>query len=148
QLSDLAVHGQNIVKNPELSLLIATDPGERNRLTLSRVSLQGTATVVTDEALLARYIRRYPPATLYAGFKYFLLYRVEVTAGHLVAGFGDIHWLEPSAFLLPEGALDDPETEKGVIEHMNADHADAVAELAASVSDHEGTWEMCGVDET
>ncbi len=146
-LSDMAVHGQNIAKDPAVSLLIASDPKGRDPLTLSRVSLQGTAEVIADERLLERFIRRFPPAKLYAKFKDFRLYRVNVSAGHLVAGFGDIHWLDQADFILPEGALDNPEVENGVMDHMNSDHADAVQELAASVSDHAGEWEICGVDE-
>ncbi len=146
-LSDMAVHGRNIAKDPAISLLVAEDPKGRDPLTLSRVSLQGTAEVIDDVRLLERYVRRFPSARMFSKFKDFRLYRVNVTRGHLVAGFGDIHWVDAPEFILGPEALDDADVEIGVMDHMNSDHANAVQELASSVSEIGGEWEICGLDE-
>lgn len=146
-LSDLAVHGRNIAKDPAISLLVADDPKGRDPLTLARVSLQGTAEIINDDRLLERYVRRLPSAQMFSKFKDFKLYRINVTCGHLVAGFGDIHWVDGSDFILGADALDDADVENGVMDHMNADHADAVQELVSSVSDIRGEWEISGIDE-
>jgi hypothetical protein len=59
----------------------------------------GEARPVEDRNLLARFVARHPSAELYAGFGDFRLYRMTVARAHLVAGFGRIHWIEPSALV-------------------------------------------------
>jgi putative heme iron utilization protein len=59
----------------------------------------GEARRSDDPARLERFLTRHPSAELYAGFADFHLYRVEVARGHLVAGFGRIHWIEAQELL-------------------------------------------------
>ncbi|MFC4271717.1 DUF2470 domain-containing protein [Sneathiella chungangensis] len=146
-LSDLAVHSKNIAAGPAVSLLIAEDPADRDPLTLPRISLEGSLRKVEDSGLLARYVNRYPSARDFAGFRDFNLYRMEVARAHLVAGFGDIHWIDARDFLLDPGFPTDIDVESDIIEHMNKDHADAVQTLAAAAGpEPDGAFEMCGVD--
>ena len=84
-LSDMAVHSRNIVKNSNVSLLIAEEPNGRDPLTLSRVSIEGTLGIIEDAKITERYLRRFPSARGFVGFKDFNLYRMEVRRGHLVA---------------------------------------------------------------
>src|SRR5690348_9055131 len=75
----------------------------------------------------ARFLARHPGAAMYAGFKDFAFYRLDATRAHLVAGFGRIHWIAPGDLLLDvRGSAPLAESEASIIEHMNADHADAV----------------------
>ncbi len=105
-LSDLAVHSRNIAADPRVSLLIDETGGTHDRLAGTRASLQGTAGVVDDDALLQSFLRRHPTAADYAGFADFRLYRVDVVRAHLVAGFGRIAWVDGAAIV---GAGDEPE---------------------------------------
>ena len=147
-LSDLADHTKNLKADSRASLLIDDTAGLDEPLTGARVSLQGRIAPVEDDALLARYVARHPSASLYAGFKDFRLYRMDVTRAHLVAGFGRIHWIGSSALLFdatPHAALAEAEAE--IVAHMNADHADALELYAARLLGLDGTgWRMTGID--
>ena len=82
---------------------------------------------------------------MYAGFRDFAFYRVSVTRAHIVAGFGKIHWFDDYTYSGDWQAL--AEAEAGIIEHMNADHTDAVQLYASKLLNRtEGSWKMCGVD--
>lgn len=147
-LSDLAEHSRNIAADPRVSVLVDGTAGLRDRLAGARVTLQGTAEPVDDEPIKARYLRRHPSASIYADFADFRTYRVTIARAHLVAGFGRIAWIDGGAVALPAGdfaALRD--AEPGIVEHMNADHADAMADMARHLrgSTH-GDWRMAGVD--
>lgn len=146
-LSDLAVHSKNIAKNPHISLLITEEAGNRDPLTLSRASMEGVLDIIEDDGLKARYLRRFPSAHDFADFPDFKLYRMKVSRAHLVAGFGDIHWLDGEKFLIDPGFLASDDAEADIIDHMNTDHSDAVQELVAATK---GTaaegWEISGID--
>ncbi len=95
-LSDLADHSRNLKADSRLSLLIDGTAGFADPLAGPRLSLLGTAGRVAPAARqdsLARYVARHPSAGQYAGFADFHLYRMRPTAGHLVGGFGRIHWI-------------------------------------------------------
>lgn len=148
-LSDLADHTRNIAADPRVSLLFDGTGEAEVPLAAARASVQGRIARVEGglrERMLARYLARHPEARLYAGFKDFHLYRVEVERAHLVAGFGRITWVEAGELMPgppPEALL---ATEAEVLAHMNGEHADAVqlyAELAGR--DGEG-WVMTGLD--
>jgi hypothetical protein len=146
-LSDLAVHSQNIARDAHASLLIAEEPGEQDPLTLPRISVEGVFEIVEDTNLKARYLRRFPSANDFVDFPDFRLYRMKVSRAHLVAGFGDIHWLDGKQFLIDPGFLASGEAEIDIIDHMNTDHADAVQELALMKTGNPvDGWEICGID--
>lgn len=146
-LSDLAVHSKNIAKNPHVSLLIAEEAGNRDPLTLSRASIEGVLDIVEDDGPKARYLRRFPSARGFADFPDFKLYRMNVSRAHLVAGFGDIHWLDGEEILIDPGFLASNVAETDIIEHMNTDHSDAVQELVAAATGNPADgWEISGID--
>ena len=99
-LSDLADHSRNLRQDTRASLLV--EQGEALQpLTQPRVTLVGRVVPLAAAELKARYLARHPAAALYASFKDFHLYCLEVQAAHWVAGFGRIHWLSPLALLAP-----------------------------------------------
>ena len=98
-ISDLAEHAKNIAREPRVSLLFDGTAGLADPLTGPRVTVLGEARRSDDPARLERFLTRHPSAELYAGFADFHLYRVEVARGHLVAGFGRIHWIEAQELL-------------------------------------------------
>ena len=149
-LSDLADHSKNIAADPRVSLLVDGHGPEQEPLTGARASIQGRAAVIRDPALLDRFVARHPSAATYAGFGDFRLYRIEPEAAHLVAGFGQIHWLSaeelaPAAEAVGAEAL--AAAEGGIVAHMNEDHADALGLIAERILGLEGEgWCLAGVD--
>ena len=96
-LSDLAQHSRNIAADNRTSLLFDGGGGHSagaDPLAAPRLTLLGEAVREDDERCRARFVARHPGAARYAGFADFHLYRVAIGRGHLVAGFGQISWLE------------------------------------------------------
>lgn len=148
-LSDLADHTKNFAIDARVSLLFDNTAGLAAPLTGARVTLQGRIERLDDETdLRRRYLARHPGAAEYADFGDFNFYRVIPDRFHLVAGFGRIHWIGADAVLFDTAetaAL--AEREQDIVDHMNADHADAVDLYAATVADAAGTgWRMTGID--
>lgn len=144
-LSDLADHSMNIRENTACSLLIdGLAPGSES-LAGTRLTVQGRIAVVEDDATLkARIVARHPEAATYAGFKDFKTYRITAERMHLIGGFGMIHWIDAPDVLADAPELDAAAGE--VIEHMNTDHADAVALYAKQAGMKGGEWRMIGID--
>lgn len=147
-MSDLAEHSRNLVKDDRASLLFDDTSGLDSPLTGARVTVLGRLRKTEDEALLARYIAHHPDAEDYVSFADFYLYRMEVERSHLVAGFGEIHWFDGAETTLAAENLGDlPGAEGVVVDHMNADHADAVRLYATSLLGlPDGEWVMTGID--
>ncbi len=141
-LSDLAEHSRNIARESRVSLLVDGTAGLADPLTGPRASLVGRAVAIRDAALLARYVARHPSAAGYAAFADFRLYRLEVERAHLVAGFGQISWVERPAVILAGDCADLAAAEPEIIAHMNQGHADAIERMIG-----QGTgWRMTGID--
>lgn len=151
-LSDLADHTKNFARDDRVSLLFDDAHGLANPLTGARVTVQGRVEKLdgTDaaEGLRERYLARHPEAADYAAFADFNFYRVVPERLHLVAGFGKIHWLAAGDVLLdPSRTGTLAEEERGILDHMNADHADAVDLYAeAAVAGAPSGWRMTGID--
>ncbi len=71
-----------------------------------------------------------------------------MSRAHLISGFGRVLWIEAGDFLhdpAEAAALVEAETE--IVEHMNADHAEAVALYAGVLLGRGGEgWRLTGVD--
>ncbi len=159
-LSGLAEHTRNIAADARASLLFdGTDAG-RAALTGPRVTLVGRIEEARGETDRARYLSRHPDAAQFIDFGDFKLYRLDVEWAHMVAGFGRIVRLDRADVIL---AIDDAAeviaAETGVLEHMNGDHSDAVALMAAAELSipvgaappgaepgAAGVWQMIGCD--
>lgn len=144
-LSDLADHSMNIAENDGVSLLIdGMEPGSESMAGI-RLTIQGKIRVVEDDsALKARIVARHPEAAIYANFRDFKTYRIDCERMHLIGGFGMIHWLDASEVLADAPKLDAAVDD--MIEHMNDDHADAVALYAQAEGMDGDGWRMVGVD--
>lgn len=146
-LSDLAQHSTNIKADSRVSLLFEDTGAHADPLAGPRLSLLGEARLVDDEAGRARFIARHPSAARYAGFADFRLYRVTASRGHLVAGFGRIDWIDGAALRIAGDVSALAAAETAIVEHMNRDHADAVALYAARLLQRDGEgWRMTGID--
>ncbi len=145
-MSDMAEHTKAIKADDRVSLLFDGTGGLDQPLTGPRATVLGRAERTADERLKARFLARHPDAALYAGFKDFGFYRVAVERAHLVGGFGKIRWID-SAELAPPEAMGLAGAEAGIVEHMNADHAEAVQLYAAKLIGLAGDgWRMTGID--
>lgn len=149
-ISQLAEHTQAILRDPTVSLLFDGTAGAEDALSGARASLQGRVDKTDDPALRARFLARHPSAAAYADFGDFAFYVVTPSRAHFIGGFGRIGWVDGAA-LVDAAAADLPLTaaEADVVDHMNDDHADAVALYARMVDGPQpadAAWVMTGVD--
>jgi putative heme iron utilization protein len=149
-ISRLAVHTGNILADPRVSLMLderaAGDPLEGARIMLAgRAEAAGADQL---ECLRRRYLNVHPSAEAFADFKDFSFFRINPSGAHLVAGFGRIVDLRPDQFLTDigdAGAL--AEAEQSAIEHMNADHREAMNLYATRLLGAEpADWRCTGCD--
>jgi putative heme iron utilization protein len=150
-ISRLALHTRNILGDGRVSLMLderaAGDPLEG-----SRIMLAGRAEQAGGDDLIAllrrRYLSAHPSAEAFVDFKDFAFFRIEPTGAHLVAGFGRIVDLKPQQFLTDiAGAEALLEAEPGAVEHMNADHRDAMNLYATKLLGAEAAdWTCTGCD--
>jgi putative heme iron utilization protein len=151
-ISSLAEHSKAIASDDRISLLLDATAGHEQPLTGPRLTLLGRAEKSPEDSSLprlrARYLARHPDAARYAEFKDFAFYRVAIERGHLVGGFGMIHWLDRAA-LSDDVALGETlvAAEPGIVAHMNQDHADAIDLYVNRLLGLAGSgWRMTGVD--
>ncbi|MEE8333783.1 MAG: DUF2470 domain-containing protein [Alphaproteobacteria bacterium] len=147
-ISDLAEHTRNAGADPRVSLLFDGTGGLDDPLTGPRVTLLGRLVRDDTPGLLARFCARHPAAGLYAGFADFHLHRLEVARAHLVAGFGEIRWIDSADWRFHDaGAAQLAAAGPDIVAHMNKDHADALALCATRLlARGGGAWQMTGID--
>jgi putative heme iron utilization protein len=149
-ISRLALHTKNILADSRVSLMLderaAGDPLEGARIMLAGAAEQATD---DDEPMLRRrYLNAHPSAEAFVEFDDFSFFRIRVLGAHLVAGFGRIVDLKPEQFLTDlADAAALLEAEQGAVEHMNADHRDAMNLYATRLLDAEpADWRCTGCD--
>ncbi|HAA91027.1 MAG TPA: heme iron utilization protein [Rhodospirillaceae bacterium] len=147
-LSNLAEHTKNLTLNSQVSLLIDGTQGLDDPLTGARVTIQGRIAKSEDTNDRRRFLNRHSSASVYADFADFSFYSVNLTRGHLVAGFGRIDWIDGNEILFDcAGCEELIEAESDILTHMNEDHADAVDLYAKQAGFEDGNgWEMTGID--
>jgi heme oxygenase (biliverdin-IX-beta and delta-forming) len=146
-LSNLAEHTKAIAADSRVCLLFDGTAGLAQPLTGPRVSLLGRAARTDDERLKRRFLAHHPDAAMYAGFGDFNFYRVAPERAHLVGGFGKIRWLDLGELLPGSPPAELIASEADIVEHMNADHADAVQLYAGRLLGlPAGEWRMTGID--
>jgi putative heme iron utilization protein len=145
-ISDLADHTRNIKLDPRVSFLFDGTGGFDDPLTGPRVTLMGRAERTENKNARARFLARHPAAVIYADFADFNLYRVVVERAHVVAGFGQIHWVDGTEVsTVSHVPLEEAEAE--IVAHMNDDHIDALRSYARDLLGLEGEgWRMTGCD--
>jgi putative heme iron utilization protein len=149
-ISRLAVHTKNILADSRVSLML-DERGQGDPLEGARIMLMGRAEEVGVSDLAAvrrRYLNAHPSAEAFVDFKDFSFFRIRPSGTHLVAGFGRILDLKPEQFLIDisdAGAL--LEAEQGAVDHMNADHRDALNLYATRLLGEEAAdWRCTGCD--
>jgi putative heme iron utilization protein len=147
-ISRLALHTRNLEADPRASVLIDGTGGLGDPLTGGRVTVTGLVKPTASPTARRRFLARHPGAQGYAGFPDFSMYALEIAGAHYIGGFGRIVDLAPADLLTvvaDAGPLVDGEP--GIIQHMNEDHADAIALYATALADGApGAWRMSGID--
>lgn len=148
-ISGLAEHTRNLQADARASLLL-TEQGEDSPLALGRVTLVGECAEIPADGLEAArdcYLTAHPDARYYLDYGDFAFWRLNVGALRYIGGFGRMSWVAVGDWLAAEP---DPlaDAADGIIAHMNADHADAMAEMCRAFTraqDFEAV-EMTSVD--
>ena len=148
-ISRLAIHTKNILSDTRVSLMLDErtlgDPLEG-----ARIMVAGIAEQAVDDAdvLRRRYLSAHPSAEMFAGFGDFGFFRIKPKGVHLVAGFGRIVDLKPNDVLTDLSGADELiAAEPGILDHMNADHADTINLYATKLLGAEpGDWRCTGCD--
>jgi putative heme iron utilization protein len=145
-LSDLARHTRNFKADPRVSILFAR-PGVE-AINMSRATLIGSVEPCENEHLRARFLRHHEGARDHMAFADFHLYRLVPESVHFIGGFGRIETLDASDVILEGGPYDAlTAAESDIIEHMNADHSEAIHAYAHHLADRPGVdWCMTGLD--
>src|ERR1700690_979790 len=143
-ISTMAMHTQNLQADSRAALLVTQDDASGDPLGASRVTLIGNVLPIPQpEVAEARelYLARYANSKYWVDFEDFSFYRMNVVDVYYVGGFGVMGWVAASEYA---GSRPDPlaDSTAQIIQHMNADHKDALVLLArkfARIEAQEGT---------
>ncbi len=128
-ISSMAMHTQNLQQDPRASLLIAQPDVSGDPLGAARLTLLGSVAVAPAAEVRDLYLSRYENAKYWQEYTDFAYYRVDVSEVYYIGGFGVMGWVSAEDY---RSALPDPlvQSAAGIIQHMNADHADALLLIA------------------
>jgi heme iron utilization protein len=140
-ISHIAQHTKNIVADSRVSLTVVEKTDSDDVQAQGRVTCIGDARPVAaaDDDVRERYFRYFPPARQYERTHGFEFFRLELVRVRFIGGFGQIFWVEPSAFMTAN-PFSRPD-EGRIIQHMNKDHAEALSRYVGG-----GPAEMVGID--
>ena len=131
-ISTMAMHTQNLHADPRASLLVTEDNAGGDPLGASRVTLVGNVLPIPQsEVAEARklYLARYANSKYWVDFEDFSFYRMDVVDIYYVGGFGVMGWVSVAEYVHSQpDPLADSMAE--ILQHMNADHKDALVLLA------------------
>lgn len=149
-ISTLAEHTKNLRDDARASLLVA-EGGEADPLANGRVTMVGNCRPLKDEegreSAKRAYLEAHPNAAYYIDYKDFGFWRLLVDAVRYIGGYGRMSWVEPTDWT---GSTPDEVAPhaRAIIDHMNADHADALVAYCRAFSKAKDTTAatMTGVD--
>lgn len=127
-ISSMAMHTQNLQADARASLLVTQPDASGDPLGASRVTVMGNVLPIPKAELpdsRKLYVERYENSKYWVDFEDFSFYRMDVLDVYYVGGFGVMGWVQAADYGLAEP---DPlaKAAAGIIEHMNADHKDAL----------------------
>lgn len=151
-VSMLSAHTPAMLADPRCSLLLG-EPGKGDPLAHPRLTLACQASRLergSDAHARAerRYLNRNPKASLYSGLGDFSIFRLEPQRASLNGGFGKAYLLDRSDLLTGGPIVEElAASEQSAVEHMNADHLDAIAIYAYHYAGASGDgWSIAGLD--
>jgi putative heme iron utilization protein len=130
-ISTMAMHTQNLKADPRASLFVNQPAADGDVLGAGRVTLVGNVVqLADDDKPEAReiYLRAHPNSQYWVDFTDFAFFRLEPVDVYYVGGFGVMGWVTAADYA---AAAPDPlaGAAQGIVDHMNADHADALVLL-------------------
>lgn len=129
-ISRIAQHTHNLKVDGKCSLLAAERDADDVQA-VGRLTLLAEARMLDEAADIAaaaeRYYRYFPESRGYHDAHDFDFWRLQPVRWRYIGGFGAIHWLDEVAQANPFAG----DTERRMLEHMNSDHADAIAHYVA-----------------
>ena len=128
-ISSMAMHTQNLQQDRRAGLLITQPDVSGDPLGAARLTLLGTVTEAPPTEVRDLYLSRYENAKFWRDYTDFAYYRLEVSGVYFIGGFGVMGWISAEDY---GSAPPDPlaEAARGIIQHMNTDHADALRLIA------------------
>lgn len=129
-ISSMAMHTQNLHQDARASLLITQPDFSGDPLAAARLTLLGVASVAPAEEVRDLYLGHHENARYWLDFTDFAWYRIDVEGVYFIGGFGVMGWVTAEDYA---SAAPDPlvEVAAGILQHMNADHGDALRRIAA-----------------
>jgi len=127
-ISSMAMHTQNLQQDARASLLITQPDVSGDPLGAARLTLIGPARIAPADEVRDLYLSRYENARFWQDYTDFAYYRLEVEGVYFIGGFGVMGWVPAEDYAI---AAPDPlaAVARGIIEHMNADHGDALRRI-------------------
>ena len=143
-ISTMAMHTQNLKADPRASLFVTQPATEGDVLGAARATLVGNVIQIpnADKPDVRRiYLHSHPNSQYWVDFTDFAFFRMDPVDVYYVGGFGVMGWVSASDY---SAALPDPlaEAARGILDHMNADHQDALVLLARVEAGLEGESAM------
>jgi heme iron utilization protein len=140
-ISTMAMHTQNLQADVRASLLVIQQDTDGEPLGASRVTLVGNVDLVPNTELAEvrkLYLERHANSKYWVDFEDFSFYRMHVVDVYYVGGFGVMGWVSASDY---DRSRPDPlaESMAEIIQHMNADHKDALVLLVRTFAGIEST---------
>ncbi|MFG0380880.1 HugZ family protein [Pseudomonas sp. zbq_18] len=129
-ISRIAQHTHNLQKDNKCSLLVG-ERGAEDVQAAGRLTILAEAEQLEErgavEAAAARYYRYFPEARDYHRTHDFDFWHLKPVRSRYIGGFGAIHWLAEVTLANPHAG----EAERSMVEHMNDEHASAIAHYVA-----------------
>jgi putative heme iron utilization protein len=130
-VSQLAEHGRNLARDPRASLVVVDPAPVTDPLSAGRVTLAGAVQRPEGEAreaARATYLAAVASGRYYIDYTDFSLYVLRVERVRWVGGYGRMSSAEGAEYAV---AQPDPIGDaRGAVDHLNADHADALLAMA------------------
>ncbi|WEV32669.1 HugZ family protein [Mycolicibacterium fortuitum] len=140
-VSNMAEHCRNLAGDPRASISIVAPDAGSDPLASSRITLAGVAErPVGDELAAARqaHLDGVASARYYIDFSDFSLWVLRVQRVRWVGGYGRMDSTTGEAYAEAEPDPVSPHA-AGAIEHLNADHADSLADMARALGGYPDT---------
>ncbi|MDG9883279.1 HugZ family protein [Pseudomonas sp. GD04058] len=129
-ISRIAQHTHNLQKDPKCSLLVG-ERGAEDVQAVGRLTVLAEARKLEQaeaiEAAAERYYRYFPESRNYHSAHDFDFWVLQPVRHRYIGGFGAIHWIDQLTLANPFAG----KAEAGMVEHMNSDHAKAIAHYVA-----------------
>jgi putative heme iron utilization protein len=129
-ISRVAEHTRNLTADPRVSLLVH-ESGNADPLANGRVTLVGRCHKLPrgETGARAAFLAVHKAAAYYVDFQDFDFFELRLEAVRYIGGYGRMSWVDVADF---RAAVADPTAHaaRGILEHMNQDHASALLAYA------------------